>query len=45
MELDACVTRLIREGRPVETHDAIPGRRQAFVRDPFGRLVNVLMHE
>lgn len=46
-DLDAALERMARAGIPIEYGPAHEpwGVRRFFVRDPFGKLVNVLTHE
>jgi len=46
-DLDAVLARMTKEKIPVEYGPASEpwGVRRFFVRDPFGKLVNILMHE
>lgn len=46
-DLDAVLTRIHDAGLPIEYGPATEpwGVRRFFVRDPFGKLVNVLVHE
>lgn len=45
-DLDSALTRIKKAGIPIEYGPAIEpwGVRRFFVRDPFGKLVNILIH-